>query len=199
MYIIVGGVLTPNCLGFFYLMFTVKAVAMYIYLDSVLSLTRFNTVNGGLWMTAHYQNLRKHRVSIPFHYYSVTTSTLDRNCYFSDFNNARVLINTLKAIEDIKARTICFVVMPDHLHWLFQLQDKVPLATLMREVKGKSSYLINKSASSKRKIWQPGYYDSLIRSEEHLRDVSRYIIANPLRAGIVKNVRDYPYWDCIYL
>jgi len=29
--------------------------------------------------------------------------------------------------------------------------------------------------------------------------VARYIVANPLRAGLVESVRDYPHWDAIWL
>ena len=32
-----------------------------------------------------------------------------------------------------------------------------------------------------------------------LRDVARYIVANPLRAGLVERVGDYPYWDAVWL
>ncbi len=30
-------------------------------------------------------------------------------------------------------------------------------------------------------------------------DVARYIIANPLRAGLVGRVGDYPLWDAVWL
>ncbi len=30
-------------------------------------------------------------------------------------------------------------------------------------------------------------------------DIARYIIANPLHAGLVKQVGDYPFWDAVWL
>ncbi|MFP3408382.1 transposase, partial [Pseudomonas sp. SIMBA_065] len=48
-------------------------------------------------------------------------------------------------------------------------------------------------------IWQPGYQDHALRREERLVHVARYIVANPLRAGLVKSVRDYPHWDAVWL
>ena len=36
-------------------------------------------------------------------------------------------------------------------------------------------------------------------SDEDLVAVARYIVANPVRAGLVKNVRDYPHWDAVWL
>ena len=49
------------------------------------------------------------------------------------------------------------------------------------------------------RLWQKGYYDHLIRNEEDLIASARYIIANPLRAKLIANVADYPYWDCVYV
>jgi hypothetical protein len=37
-----------------------------------------------------------------------------------------------------------------------------------------------------------------IRREEDLVSIARYIVANPLRAGIVKSVREYPHWDAVW-
>ena len=39
-----------------------------------------------------------------------------------------------------------------------------------------------------------GYYDHALRKEENVQNIARYIVANPLRADLVKNVGDYPYW-----
>ena len=38
-----------------------------------------------------------------------------------------------------------------------------------------------------------------IQSEEDLADVARYIVANPLRAEIVRSIREYPLWDAKWL
>ena len=48
-------------------------------------------------------------------------------------------------------------------------------------------------------VWQKGYFDRALRYEEDLKAAARYIIANPLRAGLVAQVGDYPLWDAIWL
>jgi len=48
-------------------------------------------------------------------------------------------------------------------------------------------------------IWQDGYHDHALRAEESLEDVARYIVMNPVRAGLVKSVREYPLWDAKWL
>jgi hypothetical protein len=43
-------------------------------------------------------------------------------------------------------------------------------------------------------LWQGGYFDHVLRDEENRDALVRYIIANPIRAGLVLDVRDYPFW-----
>jgi hypothetical protein len=38
-----------------------------------------------------------------------------------------------------------------------------------------------------------------VRAEEDLRDAARYIVANPVRAGLCTHVKDYPLWDAVWL
>ena len=47
--------------------------------------------------------------------------------------------------------------------------------------------------------WQTGFHDHALRTEEDLPAIARYVIANPLRAGIVTSVRAYPHWDTVWL
>ncbi|MGD8571312.1 MAG: transposase [Gammaproteobacteria bacterium] len=138
--------------------------------------------------------LRKGRVSITNQIYSITAVTHERNHYFSDFNSARTLINILRSHEQTgDAYTLCFVVMPDHFHWLMQLQNQKDLSATIQSVK---------SMTSKRlgfPVWQKGFHDRAIRHEEDLVDIARYIVANPIRAGLVNSIKEYPHWDAIWL
>ena len=49
------------------------------------------------------------------------------------------------------------------------------------------------------RISQAGYYDHALRQEEDMQKIARYIVANPIRAGLVNKVGDYPHWDAIWL
>jgi REP element-mobilizing transposase RayT len=50
-----------------------------------------------------------------------------------------------------------------------------------------------------RPVWQNGFHDHALRQEEDLAEVARYIVANPLRAGLVERLGDYPHWHAIWL
>jgi putative transposase len=91
--------------------------------------------------------------------------------------------------------SLAFVVMPDHFHWLFSLTGSRSLNSCIRNVKSYSASRVNAMLRSKKAVWQTAYHDRAIRQEEDLEGVARYIVANPLRAGIVSSVRDYALWD----
>jgi putative transposase len=144
--------------------------------------------------TPHQKDLRKGRYSQDNQIYHITTTTLNRAPIFKDFLTARLIITILKKSDALNhTNTLAFVVMPDHIHWLFQLNHKQTLPKVMQNIKSTSAHAIGYP------IWQPGYYDHAIRQDEDIVSIARYIIANPIRAGLVKRVGDYPHWDAIYL
>jgi REP element-mobilizing transposase RayT len=138
--------------------------------------------------------LRQGRISIPNQLYSITIVTRERIPVFEDFKAARSLIQVLREHDfNGNSETLCFVVMPDHLHWLMRLGDGKSLSTTVQSVKSIASKCCGWS------VWQRGFHDRAIRRDEDILTVARYIIANPIRAGLVKNIREYPHWDAVWL
>jgi REP element-mobilizing transposase RayT len=142
----------------------------------------------------HSRALRKGRVSEAGRAYLVTFVTRNRRQIFSDLKCGRVLVEELRAAErDGLARTWCFCVMPDHCHWLFTL-EAASLSAVVGRVKARSAKRIGVGP-----LWQPGFHDHAMRAEEDLRSVSCYVVANPLRAGLVARLGDDPLWDAVWL
>jgi len=88
--------------------------------------------------------------------------------------------------------------MPDHFHWLVELQS-TGLGELMRQTKARATHAINQRLQRSGPLWQSSFHDRAIRREEDLQAVARYIVTNPLRAGLVRRVGDYPLWDAVWL
>lgn len=146
----------------------------------------------------HGCDLRKGRSSQPGGIYLIATATHQRKPLFNNIFLGRLVVNTLRN-ESGRATTLACVLMPDHLHWLVQLQTDVTLSNLMQAVKSVSSHTINRFLISDGRIWQAGYHDHAVRREEDVRAMARYVITNPLRAKLVDNVADYSLWDAIWL
>lgn len=95
------------------------------------------------------------------------------------------------------AMTLAYVVMPDHFHWLMQLEQRGPLSAVVQRVKSRTTRSLR--AEGHERIWQKNFHDHAVRKEEDLKNLARYVVANPLRAGLVASVKNYPHWDCIWL
>lgn len=146
----------------------------------------------------HARNLRKGRISESGQICHVTTGTLDRVPAFADFACGRIAAAALMA-ERPHASTLCYVVMPDHLHWMVQLQGGMSLSACVRNVKSVSTHRLNKLRNVSGRLWQAGFHDHALRREEDIVATARYIVMNPVRAGLATRIGDYPLWDAIWL
>jgi REP element-mobilizing transposase RayT len=89
----------------------------------------------------HGKDLRKGRGSLPGQVYHVTTVTLGRQPIFSELRSARVLVNALREAQARgEATTLAFVIMPDHMHWLLQLEARISLSKLVGAVKAVTAH-----------------------------------------------------------
>jgi REP-associated tyrosine transposase len=119
--------------------------------------------------------------------YFVTICVADRKrvlaneAAFKTFKNA--------AAKFRRWRVLAAILMPDHLHAVVAPNER-------------DAQLGNCSAALKRWMrkelnaswhWQPGCFDRLLRSDESLHDKWLYLLENPVRAGLVKDWKDWPY------
>ena len=140
--------------------------------------------------------LRYGRYSRTGNIYSLTTATVGRTPLFADAANVAVLVDTLRFIErNGFSHSHAWVVMPDHLHWLMELQ-KGTLAQCMAVLKSRSSRLLNRQLGRKGPLWQHGYHDHAVRTDESLHEKAMYILANPVRAGLAGELGKYPHAWC---
>jgi putative transposase len=143
--------------------------------------------------------LRHGRSSEPGRGYLVTTVIHQRTPLFKDWQLGRLLVAEMRlAHERCDVNSLAWVVMPDHVHWLVQL-EKAQLSDLMQRIKSRSTLSINRAMGRKGAFWQNGFHDRAIRDNQDLQPCARYIIANPLRAGLVDRIGDYPLWDTLWL
>ncbi len=144
--------------------------------------------------------LRRGRVSIPHQVYLVTAATSQRQGIFHNFQAGCA---AARCFEDTAilgdARMLAWVLMPDHAHWLIQLGEKDALGLVVNRIKSASARLANRVFGRRGALWQPAYHEHALRSEEDVRAVSRYIVANPLRAQLVQQIGDYPFWNAIWI
>lgn len=147
-----------------------------------------------------HQSLRKGRVSIPRHVYLVTSVTIGRTPFFHDFSAGCAAARCFEdriLLDD--AGMLAWVLMPDHAHWLIQLGEKHSLSMVVSRIKSASARMANRTLKRQGPLWDRAFYDHALRADEDLRHAARYIIANPIRAGIVKRAGEYPFWNAVWV
>ena len=151
-------------------------------------------------MTRGYAGLRKGRCSLAGHAYLVTFATCKRHPHFSDpvvaFDACRWLASGAAWLD---ARLLAWILMPDHWHGILQLGDTQDLSGSVGTAKGRVARALRAKHPQVGTVWQDGFHDRAIRGEAHLLQAARYIVMNPVRAGIVRRAGDYPYWDAMWL
>lgn len=129
--------------------------------------------------------------------YFVTICCRDRRPFFAREELARELALVLRdtcARHGFDIHAYCF--MPDHFHGL--LIGNGPSADLLlavRNFKGAAATCARRLGISA--LWQKGFHDHVIRSEESLNRVAWYILMNPVRAGLVRKAAEWPFSDWV--
>jgi REP element-mobilizing transposase RayT len=128
--------------------------------------------------------------------YFLTTVCFERRRLFADFNVACTAANVLAEPRLWRgADLLAWVLMPDHWHGLVQLDASGSLSTIMQRAKANSSRELARAHQIESPVWQAGFHDRALRSDEDLEVVARYLVANPLRAGLATALGGYPFWD----
>ena len=92
-------------------------------------------------------------------------------------------------------RSIAYVVMPDHIHWLVELRAGT-LENVMKRFKSRTALQVNRSLGRIGRFWQACYHDHAIRSDESLYRHAMYLMGNPIRAGLTTQLGEYPHAWC---
>ena len=134
-----------------------------------------------------------------FYRYHVRIATWNRVRHFTDgelAGMARERLLTCADTYELAVNAYCF--MPDHVHLL--LAGRCPDARLRMFVgawKQNTGYAFTRMRTGAR-LWQPSYFERVLRDVEGNETVARYILENPVRAGLVGRVGEYPYAWCAW-
>jgi putative transposase len=135
---------------------------------------------------------RLHRFLFEGHCYHVTTRTRGANPVFRDPANARVIVDALQFARGDRAYLLGYVILPDHLHAVLVPIGRQTISRLMQSIRGYSARVMNARQGRSGTLWQPSFYDRVIRDEAHLVDTLEYIHGNPVAAGLARTPKEYP-------
>ena len=125
--------------------------------------------------------------------YFLTFCTADRRPRFVQHDVVQMVLEQISQsalLFDIAVIAYCF--MPDHVHLLIEgCSEGADVAAFVHQAKQRSGYLFARSGEGP--LWQPSYYDRVLRDDDASLAVTRYIFDNPVKAGLVESPGEYAF------
>ena len=125
--------------------------------------------------------------------YFLTVCTFSRSRVFVDTSAVDVvMVELTRTADDVLFSVIAYCFMPDHLHVLVEgTHPAADFREFVRIFKQRSAFRWRREHGTV--LWQRGYFERVLREDEDTLGVARYLLENPVRAGIVVRPEDYPY------
>jgi putative transposase len=114
-------------------------------------------------------------------------------CYLREPRCARMVAEALHFFDGERYDLASFVIMPNHVHVLWQLRGETKLESVTHSVKSYSAGEINKVLGRRGAFWQQEGFDHLLRGIPHLERCLSYIQQNPEKSHLKPN--EYIYYE----
>jgi REP element-mobilizing transposase RayT len=123
--------------------------------------------------------------------------------YLSDLRVADLVSESLYYRDNKVYELIAFCIMPNHIHVVFkpleESKDKYySLAKIMHSFKRHTAYEANLLLERNGEFWQHESYDHFARNEAELERIVKYVLYNPVKAGMVDDWTKWKWCYCKY-
>jgi len=132
--------------------------------------------------------------------YFITTCVADRRALLANAAAATILIEEWRtALSRHQWAVGRYVIMPDHVHFFCRPQPQaVRLSSFMRAWKSWSAKSVLRALGRPAPLWQPEFFDHVLRSEPSYLEKWEYVRQNPVRAGLTREVGEWPWQGFIH-
>ena len=133
--------------------------------------------------------------------FSVTVGTRERTAIFDDLVLGHACVGVLRALSrSTGVRVYAYCLMPDHAHLLLGASARISITGFVQRWKSLCYREGLKHGYGPASRWQRSFWDHGLRGDEDVWAAAKYVLENPVRAGLVKDPRDYPLsgsleWD----
>ena len=124
--------------------------------------------------------------------YSLTLVTRDRAPLFREQRVVDAILHCLtRSYTRYGFSLHAYCLMPDHLHLLVSGDKDSSLRDFVHRFKQLSGLRYKQEHGAQ--LWQISYHDHVLRRDEDLQALARYIWDNPVRAGLIQDRNEYPF------
>jgi len=136
---------------------------------------------------------RKARLKSESGIYHIIMRGINRMVIFNDYEDRHRFFQTLKYYKKICGYKIyAYCLMNNHFHLLLSIGAE-PLEQVMRRICGKYVYWYNNKYDRVGYLFQDRFKSEPVENEAYFLTVLRYIHQNPLKAGMAKELDQYPW------
>lgn len=108
-----------------------------------------------------------------------------------------IVKSTLHYPDGRDYKLICYCIMPNHFHLVFELlNNNKGISKIMQSIKRISARECNQLLKRTGAFWQDESFDRWVRNDRELYFIIRYVLLNPVNAGLVKNWDEWKYSYC---
>ncbi len=130
-------------------------------------------------------------------YDDLLDSGLYGNKHLANPKIAEICQHTLHYPDKKEYNLICYCIMPNHIHLVFELLNKNRgLSKIMQSIKRISARKSNQILNRAGKFWQDESYDRLVRDDKELYFIIKYVLLNPVNAGLVQAWTNWKHTYC---
>ena len=131
---------------------------------------------------------------VGFYRYSLRFATYGRDRHFVAPERVAAARTQIERTADEDAFAIlAYCFMPDHLHLVVEGRAETSDLRRFAKVTKQRAAFVFRTKYDIPFLWQEGYYERVLRSDEATATVVRYVFDNPVRAGLVRSPWDYPF------
>ena len=134
------------------------------------------------------------RIHLPDLIYHILNRGNNRQVVFIEDKDYLRYLEILKRYkEKFQFKIFAYCLMTNHIHLILQISDKATISKIMQSITIAHTRYYHYTYHSSGHVWQGRFRSPLVSSDEYLLAAMRYVEQNPLRAGIVDDLKDYPY------
>lgn len=139
------------------------------------------------------QSLRPNEQKKLFKKYDLLLDKPQNNIQYLQLNDIMdICKSSLHYYDGKEYQLICYCIMPNHIHLVFELINKErQVGDIVGSVKKFIARRANKILNRKGKFWQTESFDRLIRDEIELYFTIKYVLMNPVNAGSVNEWNEW--------
>jgi REP element-mobilizing transposase RayT len=117
--------------------------------------------------------------------------------YLRDPKIAEICKHSLHFSDGKDYKLICYCIMPNHIHVVFELANQTKsIGDILGAIKRNSAKDENKILNHKGAFWQAESFDRLVRDETELYFIIKYVLLNPVNAGLATDWNEWKYTYC---